>query len=63
MKTGEANGSSSSDELQQANKRPSLASKPNEEDEYAFFEELPVILLLIADYNEAYVLLQHTTQY
>ena len=61
MKNGEADGSSASDELQQQMKKRPIVSKPSEEDKHAFFEELsqsggsPVILSLIAHYNEAYV--------
>jgi len=62
MKSDDADGSSTSDELQpQVKKRASLVSKPSDEDKHTFFEELsqsggsPVILSLIAHYNEAYV--------
>jgi len=60
MKASEAS-SSSSDEPRQVKKRPSLVSKPNDDDKLAFFDELsqsggsPVILSLISGYNEAYI--------
>ena len=60
MKASEAS-SSGSDEPQQVKKRPSLVSKPNDDDKLAFFDELsqsggsPVILSLISGYNEAYI--------
>jgi len=58
MKASEAS-SFSSDKFQQVKKRPSLVSKPNDDDKLAFFDELsqsggsPVILSLITSYNEA----------